>query len=189
MTTQGIILEGDVGDGTPAVVAWHIDAVEEQIGLDGQQLTTLIAFHPRFGLLRYGNDDRRVHHLRHFLHHDGLRGGLALADDDHAGCTQRGEVGDEDTVPDASAVEAPQRFLQLGILLPGHILVEEALHAVIVGIASLKHALAKVLVVLRLCLDLQTVAFGYLQVILHVVEQRFLAVLTKNLVERLRPFG
>ena len=186
VSVQRIVFYGDIGYGAPLAVARHIDAVEEQVCLHRKQFAALVALHPG---LRLSRNFRNYRSLWNFQDFRNPRYGLALADDDYAGSTQRGEVCDKHPAPKTTAVECLQRTLQLGILLTRHILVEETLHPFTVRVAVLHHALVKIQVILGFRFDHQTVALRYPQVVLHEVVECLLALLAEELVESHRAFG
>ena len=171
MAALGIVLYGNVGYGTPAVVAGHVEGVEEQVGLHGEQLATGKNGVERLGGEDGGNRFYRLYGLNGRYGFNGLGGlngldggygldgycghgeglcrlGSILAEhDDEARGAQLWEVGVEQPLPEPAALLGHELLLQTG-----QVAVEEAvtetLHGGVVGVVGTAHEEAERAVVL-----------------------------------------
>ena len=198
-----IILDGHIGDGCPAVVARDIGAIQQQVGLDGQQLTALEHLFTIDGVLRLYEDGSglrlfcRLCDLWLWLD-DGFGLGLfVLAEEQHdAGGTQLREVFAVESLPQLSLAGFHELLLQLLYLVGRQIFVAQALDKAVVRIAGILHGNAEQAVVLDDTVLTQVavhirriVQRTKLQTRRHKVGQRLGTTLAQRLVQPVRTFG
>ena len=123
----GVVFQGDVGYGAPAVVAGHVDAVEQEVGLDAEELAAgeplggegLLGRLGRLGQMGRLGQVGGVGELgRHGLGGEGAEGhllALVLAEDEHdARRAQLGEIIPQQTAPEGAALGGLQLGFQGG---------------------------------------------------------------------------
>ena len=205
MTLLGVILHRHVGNGTPAIVATgHVDTVEQQVGLDRQELaardphrllnSVRLHYHHRLH-----DNDRLIHHQRLRIDNDGLQlrdGGFRLSDDrlrhlrhiaaEHqhdAGRAQTGEVLAQQAAPQLTATGCLQLALQLSRLATGLVAVNERLHVVVVRVVGTAHHQTEGGIVLDIHVELEGLSTdGEGQARLDEAEQGLCALVAQALV-------
>ena len=218
VSLEGIVLESYIGDGAPAVVAaGHVDAVEEQVGLDGEELAAGHTLLPCYLLLRQVGGPCLVGLVHYHGCHFGLRCHLRC----HIGCLHLGclcfrcfhfghddfglfeGVGCMEEEDDAGSTQTgevlaeeaePELSLvggaQGGLQLGdvvGEVLVAHGLYVAVVLIAHAAHHDAKRAVVLNI--DFHVEVCGHLDVLLDEVEDCLGTLLAEELVEACGAFG
>jgi len=171
VTTLGIVFNGHIGDGAPAVVAGHIGKVEQQVGLDGEQLATgQLALQQDGGgreLQGRGRDGSELGKDGPLsVGHPHVAGNAAGLDflelhlpevEHEAGRAQIGEVVSEQSLPQAAAPDGLELLLEAVEVLV-LVSVAQVLHQPVVGIAGSLHHDEKRTVVLDLGVHAEQVA-------------------------------
>ena len=140
VTAQRVVLDGDVRDGTPAVIARDVGEVKQEVRFHREELAARNLDdegHGGLGNQGHGLGSRDgVLYGRNLFHHGGCG---FLEEQHHAGGTQLGEVLLEQALPEGTTLDALQRALQECVFVAGQVAVAELLHDGEVGIGGATH--------------------------------------------------